>query len=82
MAAAFSRSSLGNYFVQSVGGGVVVVEISAAVLHNAEGGDSGIGHGFDVGAGSISGGLKDGRADAVKNGLHGTEGIDGGGGEL
>ena len=37
------------------------------------------GHGFDVGAGRISGGLEDGRADAVENGLNGAQGVDGGG---
>jgi len=58
---------------------VVVVEIGAAVLHDAEGGDSGVGHGGDVGAGRIGGGLEDCCADALENGLNGAECVDGGG---
>jgi len=57
----------------------MVVEVGAAVLHDAEGGDSGIGHGGDVGAGGIGGGLEDRCADALENGLNGAEGVDGSG---
>jgi hypothetical protein len=69
----------GDYFVEGVGGGVVVVEIGATVLEEAEGGDSGVGHGGDVGAGSVGGGLEDCGSDALENGLDGAEGVEGGG---
>src|SRR5258708_7928164 len=66
-------------FVQGVGGGMVVVEIGAAVLHDAEGWDASIGHGGNVGGGRICCGLEDRCADALENGLNGAEGLDGGG---
>src|ERR1700674_1028154 len=50
----------GDDLVQGIGGGVVVVEIGAAVLHHAEGGNSGFGHSRDISSGRIGAILQDG----------------------
>jgi hypothetical protein len=59
---------------------VVVVEIFAAVLEQAEGGDAGFGEGGDVGSGGIGAGLEEGGSDALEDGLKWAEGVDSVGG--
>jgi hypothetical protein len=60
----------GNYFIERVGGRVVIVEILAAILHQAEGGNSGIGDGGDVRAWRLGTGLEDSCAYALQDGLN------------